>query len=89
MNLFMPARLPTVTKPLKNNSRSNLNEVPPKGRRRRAETVELVGKGEPCTEKAVEISEVDGADGSGGAEMNEGEGRTICDGEGSCNPEGW
>ena len=32
---------------------------------------------------------MDGGDGSGGAEMDEGEGRTSCDGEGICNPEGW
>ena len=32
---------------------------------------------------------MDGGDGSGGAEMDEGEGKTICDGEGICIPEGW
>ena len=51
--------------------------------------VDFVGKGEPRTENAVVISEVDGGDGSGGAEMDEGEGIKICDGEGIHNPEGW
>ena len=36
----------------------------------------------------MEISEVDGDDGSGGAEMDEGEWGTICDSEGIYNPEG-
>ena len=32
---------------------------------------------------------MDGDDGSGGAEMDEGEWRIICDSEGIWNPEGW
>ena len=52
----------------------------------RAETVDFVDKSEPRTENAVEIFEVDGGNGSGGAEMVEGEGRTSCDGEGFVTP---
>ena len=51
--------------------------------------VDFVGKSEPRTENAEEILEVDGGDGSGGAEMYEGEWRTSCNGEGICNPVGW
>ena len=37
----------------------------------------------------MKISEVGGGDWSGEARMDEGEGRTICEGEDICNPEGW
>ena len=89
MKPFMRARLPTVTKPQKNDPRPNRNKVPPEGQRRRAETVDFVDKGEPRTENAIENFGVGGGDGPGGAEMDEGEGRKICHGEGIRIPEGW
>ena len=89
MKPFMPARLPTVTKPLRKRPRPNRNKVLPEGQRRRAETVDFVDKGEPRTEKAIENFGVGGGDGPGGAEMDEGEGRKVCDGQGIRIPEGW
>ena len=70
-----PVHASTVSQ--ENDSRPNRNEVPLEGQKSRAETVDFVGKREPRIENAVEISEVDRGDGSGGAEMDEGEGRTI------------
>ena len=52
------------------------------GQRRRAETVDFVDKGEPRTENAIENFGVGGGDEPGGAEMDEGEGRKICNDEG-------
>ena len=69
--------------------RPNRNKVPPEGQRRRAETVDFVDKGEPRTENAIENFGVGGGDEPGGAEMDEGEGRKICDGEEIRIPEGW
>ena len=51
MNPSMPARLPTVTKPLR--KRLKTDEMSPGGHMRRAETVDFVGEGEPRTENAA------------------------------------
>ena len=89
MNPCMPTRLPTVTKPLRKRLKTESKRSSIGEQRRRAETVDLVGEGEPRTKNAAEIFEVNGGDGSGRAAMDEGEGRTICHSGKICNLEGW